>query len=118
MRNLFVAAALLLLPAGQVATKDYVQQQVKAATTIILYTGLTVQGSHLASGATETGTLPNTEVKAANSCTQTPANGVLPPVGLMVVCSTTDGVITITRRNETTDPIDTPTQSYNGAVLQ
>ena len=118
MRNAILAAALLLLPTGQVATKDYVQQQIKAATSIILYTGLTVQGSHLASGATETGTLSDPQVKAANSCTLTPANGVLPPTGLLVVCMTTDGVITITRRNETTDPIDTPTQTYNGAVLQ
>jgi hypothetical protein len=114
MRNIILAILLL----GQVTTKGYVDTQVQAATTIILYTGLSVQGTHLASGATETGTLSVAGVKAATSCTQTPASGTLPPVGLQVICSTTDGVITITRRNETTDPIDTPTQSYNGAVLQ
>jgi hypothetical protein len=99
-----------------IATTAFVQQEIKAATSIVLYSGLSVQGTHLAPGATEIGTLNVAGVRAGSSCTLT--SGTLPPVGLMVVCSTSDGVITITRRNETTDSIDTTTGSYTGAVLQ
>lgn len=102
-----------------IATTGFVQAELTKAQSIVLYSGVTVQGSTLASGATETGTHTDTSAQEGKSCTAAPSDNSLPPVGIHEYCRVmAGGVITITRRNESSDPITTATKTYNGAVLQ
>lgn len=103
----------------QKAAQAYTDAAVTKASSILLYSGATIQGSQLASGQSETATVNVAGAKVGSSCTLSPTDGSLPPQNIREFCRVTAaGVVTITRRNDTSDPIQTSTLTYSGAVLQ
>lgn len=101
-----------------VATTAFVHGEVQAASSILLFSGVTINGSDLASGASETGTLAESKAKDGSACIASPSDSSVPAVGVREYCRVSAGVVTITRRNETSDAIHTETRTYNGAVFQ
>ena len=102
-----------------IATTAFVHAELAKAQSIILYSGITIQGSSLASGASESGTFTDATAQEGKSCTANPSDNSLPPIGIREYCRVmAGGVITVLRRNETSDSITTTTKTYAGAVLQ
>ena len=101
-----------------VATTAFVHGEVLAASSILIFSGISISGSELTSGASESGTLAESKAKDGAACMASPTDSSVPPLGVREYCRVSAGVITITRRNETSDTIHTQSHTYNGAVFQ